>query len=67
MDITVDTDLCMRSGTCVAVAPRAFDQDADGVSRVIGEPVSVDKQVAAREAVDSCPVAAISVVGSIQS
>ncbi len=54
----VDADLCTGCSLCADVAPGTFQLDDDGISRVI-DPQG-DDQDTIEEAIDSCPVEAIS-------
>jgi ferredoxin len=57
--IHVDTDTCVGSGWCVNLAAGVFRLGPDGKSTVVdAQGESLD---AIEEAVDSCPVSAISV------
>jgi ferredoxin len=61
-EIRVDRDLCMGSGQCCWYAPNTFDQDDETIAIVTdpqGDPAS-----AIKDAVDSCPARAISVVAA---
>jgi ferredoxin len=55
--VKVDSDRCLRCGACIAVAPNNFTYGEDGESVVKNE--EVNDQV--RDAVDMCPVGAISI------
>ena len=55
--ITIDKNLCLGCGTCVAIASKTFKLGSDGKAEVI-EPAG-DKEETIKEAIDSCPVAAI--------
>ncbi len=57
MKVTIDKNLCLGCGTCVAIAPKSFKLGNDGKAEVI-EPMG-DKETAIKEAIDSCPVSAI--------
>jgi ferredoxin len=57
--IQVDTDTCVGSGWCVNLAGGVFRLGPDGKSRVV-DPTGESPE-AIEEAVDSCPVSAISV------
>ena len=61
MRVQVDQDVCIGSTSCADLCPEVFEI-VDGVSTVkVGE-VPPDLEDKAREAVDACPVSAISVV-----
>lgn len=54
--VTVDHNVCARSGTCVALAPKYFEL-SDGASRPVNEIVEPDDSVL--DAADTCPTQAI--------
>jgi ferredoxin len=57
--VVVDQELCIGCGTCVGLCPDVFELDeALGKSQVI-MPEGGDEQCI-QEAIDSCPVSAIS-------
>jgi ferredoxin len=59
--VLADLDVCIGSGVCVLTAPRVFDQGSDdGLVRLLVDPVPADEEEAARDAVDLCPSAALS-------
>jgi ferredoxin len=55
--ITVNHDLCIGCGTCVALCPKTFTMNNEGKSDVISQ----DDVECAKNAAGSCPVQAISV------
>jgi len=57
MKINIDKNLCIGCGTCVSIAPKSFKLSVDGKAEVI-EPMEDEKKII-KEAIDSCPVAAI--------
>ncbi len=59
IDVEVDPDLCIGSGNCVHLAPKAFELDDDGIAMpALTDAVSEEKlRLAAR----SCPTGAIRV------
>jgi len=57
MKISIDKNLCIGCGTCVAIAPKTFKLGADGKAEAI-EPAG-DEEKTIKEAIDSCPVSAI--------
>jgi ferredoxin len=59
--ITVDQDICIGSGTCVASAPLVFRIDDSGRARVIDQ--SQLSLELASEIASDCPSEAIGVVG----
>ena len=56
----VDTERCILTGTCEAVAPGVFEIDDDGALRVLQPVVPAGLLEAARTAVASCPTRALS-------
>lgn len=63
MRVLADLDLCIGAGVCVLTAPRVFDQSADdGSVRLLVETVHDVDAALARQAVDRCPSAALSIV-----
>lgn len=54
----VDKNKCIGCGTCVALAPKSFKMDDDGKSVAL-DPAG-DDETTIQNAVDSCPVGAIS-------
>lgn len=64
MRIIADRELCEGHGVCVAQAPTLLDMDDDDIVVVLepGEQLSDDDGSRARVAVESCPVAALSVI-----
>jgi len=62
LEVTVDPDLCIGSGDCIRLAPRAFRLDeAAGVSVALPEAASVDRDLVV-QAATGCPTQAIRVV-----
>lgn len=61
----VNPDLCIGCGLCVSTVPEVFQLNDEGISEVYAEPPE-DKWDAVYEAVDSCPVKAISVIDEEQ-
>ena len=66
LTLTIDRDTCAGCGTCEALAPEYFKLGDDGKAEVLkpvieGTKEEVDKAVSEiQEAVDTCPVEAIS-------
>ncbi len=54
----IDKKKCIGCGTCTVVAPKSFKLGDDGKAQVIKPPGDEEKKI--KEAVDSCPVNAIS-------
>ncbi len=55
---TVDLDLCTGCGACVDMCPEVFALNDDGLSTVINPTGAPEDKI--QEAIDSCPVDAIS-------
>ena len=62
MKVKVDKEKCLGCGVCVAIAPKSFKLNDEGKSEPI-EPPGDDKEIV-ENAVESCPVGAISIEGS---
>jgi ferredoxin len=60
MKVIVDQDVCIGSGNCEATCPNLF-KVVDGKSQVKADPVPEGDENCAKEAVDGCPVGAISI------
>lgn len=59
----VDRDRCMGTGLCHVTAPKLFDLDQEGHSvPLVDELDSAEDVEFAREAVDGCPLEAITLV-----
>ena len=63
MRIVHDKNLCAAHGQCVGVAPELFKFSADGSLIVIDPSPPEELREAAQDAVDVCPVRALSIVG----
>ncbi len=61
MKATVDEDLCIGCELCVDTCPQIFEMQDDGFSHVMVEPIPPEQQDCVVEAVEICPVTAISV------
>lgn len=59
--VTVDPELCMGSGTCIAVAPDLFDIGKEGTAEP-RQPVTAASEQLSR-AISRCPTAAIHMTG----
>ena len=60
MKVKIDRDLCTGCGLCPDTCPEVFQMDGDK-AKVIVDVVPVQFEEACKEAVDSCPVEAISI------
>lgn len=56
--IKIDKDKCIGCGLCASIAEKVFRLNNEGKAQAI-EPVG-DKEAKIQEAIDSCPVSAIS-------
>lgn len=62
MRVIADLEQCIGAGVCVLTAPGVFDQSAeDGSVRLLAETVDGADAALARQAVDRCPAAALSI------
>lgn len=59
MTVTVDQDLCIAAGRCVAVAPEVFDVDEDGFVVLLQESPGSELLNSAHTAAIVCPARAI--------
>jgi ferredoxin len=55
--VTVDAQMCLGSGTCVAVAPALFDMGEDGTARPLQSVIKSGEQL--DTAISRCPTGAI--------
>jgi ferredoxin len=62
MKPVIDHDLCIGCGNCEDTCPEVFELREDGLAYVIVEAPDETLYGCVRDAVDSCPVEAISVV-----
>jgi ferredoxin len=60
MRITADRKVCVGGGMCVLAAPDVFDQDANGIVRLLDEDPPDNGTI--RRAVSLCPSGALRVV-----
>lgn len=58
-ELKVDRDICIGCGNCVNLAPDYFKLDDESKSKVIKKYDEADKDLN-KEAIDNCPVDAIS-------
>ena len=59
LDVEIDRDACMGSGSCVFTAPGAFELDDDGIATVVDPSAAPEDLV--RTAAARCPAHAITV------
>ena len=60
MKAKIDKDLCTGCGLCPDTCPEVFKMDGDK-AKVIVDVVPLKSEKTCKEAVDSCPVEAISI------
>lgn len=60
MKACVDKELCIGCGLCASLASYIFEMEDDGLAGAVGE-VTPSNEASAKEAEESCPVAAIKV------
>jgi ferredoxin len=53
----IDKDKCIGCGTCTALAPKSFRLTKDNKAEVINPPGDEEEKI--KEALDACPVNAI--------
>ncbi|QLL05267.1 ferredoxin [Mycobacterium vicinigordonae] len=61
MKVEADREVCISAGTCVMTAGAVFDQDTDGIVRLVGAEVPVGEELRAHNAVKLCPSGALQV------
>ena len=59
MKVIIDKEMCIGCGLCASICPEVFEMGDDGKAKVI-EKSTKSTLNAVQEAVDSCPVSAIS-------
>lgn len=64
MQITANIGACQGYGNCVALDPKHFDLDDDGLVVVLDESVTNEERETAAAAVRSCPVAVLELIES---
>ncbi len=62
MTATVNKDLCVGCEMCAQICPLVFSMGDDGFATALTGPVPGDQEPLCREAAESCPVDAITVV-----
>ena len=60
MKVKVDADTCTACGLCEDTCPAVFKMNS--VAEVIADPVPAKEEACAKEAVEACPVEAISII-----
>lgn len=61
MRVLIDTEECIGSGMCVAIAPEVFELE-DDIAVVVGSTEGAEEEEALRNAAACCPVDAIKLV-----
>lgn len=59
MKAIVNQDTCIGCGLCISTVPEVFEVNADGKAEACGHTTD-ENRAAAQEAIDACPVQAIS-------
>ena len=61
MRVTADRNVCIGAGLCALTAPGVFDQDDDGLVKVLQADPTGEDWAAAREAGNVCPSGAVQI------
>ncbi len=61
MQVTLDAELCIGSGSCEELAPQVFQMSDEGIAIVIEPNPPSDLAEATLQATASCPTAAITI------
>jgi len=56
----VDQDLCISCGLCISICEEVFSWNDDDKAQAIDEEVPEELEDSVKEAIESCPTAAIS-------
>ena len=59
MKAIVNQDTCIGCGLCISTVPEVFEGNADGKAEACGHTTD-ENRAAVQEAIDACPVQAIS-------
>jgi ferredoxin len=62
MTAYVSKDLCMGCEMCVQLCPVVFSMGDENLAEAVAGPVPTDQEVLCRDAAESCPVDAITIV-----
>ena len=63
MKVCVDTTKCLGNGFCEAIAEDVFEVGSDSVVHLLMEDVPEQRRQAMRQAVEQCPVQALTIHG----
>jgi ferredoxin len=61
MRVKADFDLCEANAICVGISPETFELDDDDFLSILDDQVTADNEAKIRQAVASCPKAALSI------
>lgn len=61
MKLKADFDLCESNAICVGIAPDMFELDDDDYLVILTDEVTAENEARVRQAVASCPKAALSI------
>lgn len=61
MKVTADREMCIGAGNCVFAAPDVFDQDDEGLVRLLVDPPADHQAEAVHAAAHACPAQVITV------
>jgi ferredoxin len=61
MRVKPDYDLCEANGVCVGIAPETFELDDDDNLNLLDDEVTPVNEAKIKQAVASCPKAALSI------
>lgn len=59
MKAIVNEEICIGCNLCVEICPEVFEMTDQMIARVILDPLSSEVLVCAQDAMESCPVSAI--------
>ncbi|ONI77141.1 ferredoxin-1 [Actinosynnema sp. ALI-1.44] len=59
MHVEGDREVCVGAGMCVLTAPDVFDQDDDGIVKVLHEQPDAGEEDVVRQAATLCPSGAV--------
>ncbi|MGF2945781.1 ferredoxin [Mycobacterium sp.] len=60
MHVVVDPDRCEGNAFCANIAPKVFELDDNEYAVVITDPVPIEQEALAEQAIAACPRAALS-------